>query len=91
MADHGSYRPLQIRLLQPYLSWCVGEAPPRGGPGDGMYDMKNAKISLFVAQPHKIILFVAQGGETTYLSEPHLLSYLLSSQSLKKHQKVHFQ
>ena len=24
MADHGSYRLLQIRLLQPYLSWCVG-------------------------------------------------------------------
>jgi len=24
MADHGSYRPLQIRLLKQYLSWCVG-------------------------------------------------------------------
>jgi len=23
MADHSSYRPLQIRLLQQYLSWCV--------------------------------------------------------------------
>ena len=64
--------------ISPEYLALVSKAPPRGGPGGRiLYEPKNAKISVFVAQPQKITLFVAQGGETTYLSEPDLLSYSL--------------
>ena len=58
---------------------CISQrpvkAPPVGGvPVDVLYEPKNAKISVFLAQPQKSTLFLAQGGETTYLSEPDLLA-----------------
>ena len=65
-------------------------SPPRGGPGGTMYGLKNAKISFLGVQPHIIVPIGVQGGETTYLSEPHLLSYLLSSESKKNIEKFTF-
>ena len=56
--------------------------PPHGGvPVDVTCVPENAKISVFPVQPPIITLFPVQGGKTMYLSELHLLSYPLSSES----------
>ena len=81
-----------LRLLYYFTKTLhVHRRLPHGGvPVDVPYGPKNAKISLFPIQPHIITPFPIQGGETTYLSEPHLLSYLLSSQSPKNMRKFTF-
>ena len=96
MKSTGGHTPWSARL--PLASspsrLASAEAPPRRARADIMYELKNAIFSVFLTQPRKINHFLTQGGETTSLGEPDLLSYSLSSQTFLfqvELKKNHFQ